>query len=252
MAVSDAPGALGLPTETTPGMFEPVTTARMSQVVVDQVRALVRAGRLSPGDKLPSEREMCDLFAVSRVTVREALRILETNGIVEIRVGAQGGAFITTPSRERVGESLADLMLLSPITALEVTEARMILEMGLIPLVVERATEEDLDDLRRLCEQARAALANDEYTMAMSGAFHMRLASSAHNAAIESLAHGFYGNMVSSLRQAQDVAPVMGRLGTEEHLELVEAIAARDVDAATSIMSRHLHRTEERVRSADG
>jgi GntR family transcriptional repressor for pyruvate dehydrogenase complex len=86
--------------------------------------------------------------------------------------------------------------------------------------------------------------------MAMSGAFHMRLASSAHNTAIESLAHGFYGNMVSSLRQAQNVAPVMGHVGTQEHLAVVEAIAARNVEAATSVMSRHLHRTEERVRSA--
>lgn len=233
------------------GLFTPVTSSRVSQVVVNQVRELVRSGRLGTGDKLPSERDMCDLFGVSRVTVREALRILETNGIVEIRVGAQGGAYITAPSRERVGESLADLMLLSPITAREVTEARMIFELGAIPLVVERATAEDLAGLRSLCEEARVALAEGSYTMTMSAAYHMRLASSTHNAAIEALVHSFYGLMVSSLREAQMIEPLMGHRGSEEHLELIDAIAIRDIDAVSAIMRRHLGRTADRVSLSD-
>lgn len=62
------------------GMFTPVSVVRASQVIVDQVKALVRGGTLEPGDRLPSERDLCQEFGVSRVTVREALRVLETTG----------------------------------------------------------------------------------------------------------------------------------------------------------------------------
>jgi len=84
-------------------MFAKVSVDRVSQVIVDQIKLLIRDGRLTPGDRLPSERDLCQRFGVSRVTVREALRVLEASGLVEIRVGARGGAFVTTPSTERLG-----------------------------------------------------------------------------------------------------------------------------------------------------
>src|ERR1700742_2886057 len=105
-----------------PDMFSPVSVDRVSQVIVDQVKALIRDGRLQPGDRLPSERELCQRFGVSRVTVREALRVLEATGLIDIRVGAHGGAFVTTPTSQQVGAGLADLLNLSPLTALQVTE----------------------------------------------------------------------------------------------------------------------------------
>src|SRR5690606_3363240 len=120
-------------------LFSPVNLGRVSQVIVDQIRLLIHQGKLRPGDRLPSERELCSRFGVSRVTVREALPVLEAGGLVEIRVGAHGGAFVTMPSNERLGEGLADLLKLSPLTAAEVTEARRIFELGIVPLVVERA-----------------------------------------------------------------------------------------------------------------
>src|SRR5918996_5288344 len=79
-------------------MFSPVETGRMSGAIVDQVRDLIHKGQLRPGQRLPSERELAERFEVSRVTVRDALRSLETMGLVEIRVGAAGGAFLTAPS----------------------------------------------------------------------------------------------------------------------------------------------------------
>lgn len=103
----------------------------MSQVIVDQVRAQVRAGRLRPGDRLPSERAMCDAFGVSRVTVREALRVLEAAGLVQIRLGARGGAVIVAPSRERLSRSLADLIALNGFSATDVAEARAVLHRGI-------------------------------------------------------------------------------------------------------------------------
>src|SRR3954453_3792311 len=91
-------------------LFNPVNDRRISELIVDQVRQLIRQQQLNPGDRLPAERDLCERFGVSRVTVREALRVLEANGLVEIRVGARGGAFVTTPSSERLGARLAYLI----------------------------------------------------------------------------------------------------------------------------------------------
>lgn len=233
--------------KSTADLFSPVSVGRISEVIVEQMRLLIREGKLVPGDRLPSERSLCGRFGVSRVTVREALRVLEAGGLVEIRVGARGGAFVTKPSSERVGVGLAELMTLTPMTASDVTEARMVFELGILPLVVERATEEDIADLRVLVEQGLSALENGSYTMAMSAAFHVRVASSTHNPAIEMLVQSFHGPLLMSLQQAQVAAPLMGPRGAHEHFQLVEAIEQRDVERARGIMTRHLQRTADRL-----
>lgn len=229
-------------------MFRPVSVDRVSQVIVDQIKLLMREGKLTNGDRLPSERELCQRFGVSRVTVREALRVLEANGLIGIRVGARGGAFVASPTTERLSEGLADLMTLSPLTPGDVTEARTVIELGILPFVVERATEVDVSHLRRLVEEAYDALDRNDYTMDMSAAFHVGVATSAHNPAIESLVQSFHGPMLLSLRQARNVAPAMGRRGTEEHADLVEAIDKRDLETAIQVMSTHLDRTASLVR----
>ncbi|GAA3894046.1 FadR/GntR family transcriptional regulator [Streptomyces lannensis] len=230
------------------GLFKAVSSSRVSQLIVDQIRMLLKEERLQPGDRLPSERELCTQFGVSRVTVREALRSLEASGLVEIRLGARGGAFVTAPSSRRVGEGLADLLSLSPLTATEVTEARLVFELGIVPLIVERAAEEDLDALRALCDEHAEAVKQGTYDMEMSADFHTRVAACTHNGAIEMLVQSFHGPLLMSLREAQSIEPQMGHRGSKEHRKFVEAIAARDAEAATEIMRTHLQRTASRVK----
>jgi GntR family transcriptional regulator, transcriptional repressor for pyruvate dehydrogenase complex len=228
-------------------MFKVVSLNRVSQAIVDQVKMLLRQGRLKPGDRLPSERELCERFGVSRVTVREALRVLEAGGLVDIRVGAHGGAFVTTPTSQLIGEGLADLLNLSPLTALEVTEARQVFELGIVPLVIERATDDDITALRQMVREHQAALDAGNYTMSMSTDFHTRVAACTHNPAIEMLVQSFHGPLLMSLLEAQVVAPLMGHRGVEEHAAFIDAIAARDAARATEIMREHLKRTADRV-----
>lgn len=228
-------------------LFNPVSSVRVSQVIVDQVRLLIQQGRLKPDDRLPSERDLCEQFGVSRVTVREALRVLEAGGLVEIRVGARGGAFVTTPSSERVGAGLADLLKLSPLTAAEVTEARMVFELGIAPIVVERATAEDIAALKEICDRQQDALKDQSYSMTLSAEFHVRVAACTHNAAIEMLVQSFHGPLLMSLEEAKVAAPQMGRRGSTEHREFVDAIERRDAGLATAIMRAHLQRTADRV-----
>jgi GntR family transcriptional regulator, transcriptional repressor for pyruvate dehydrogenase complex len=229
-------------------LFGPVSVTRVSEVIVEHIRKLLRDGRLVPGDRLPSERALCELFDVSRIPVREALRVLEADGLVQIRVGAKGGAFVTTPSSERVGEGLANLIRLAPMTAAQVTEARMVFELGIVPLVVERATAEDIAELRSLVEQGVQALEKGEYTMAMSARFHARVAACTHNPAVEMLVYSFHGPLLMSLEEAQVAAPLMGHRGSEEHLAFVDAIENRDGAEALRIMTTHIQRTAARLR----
>ncbi|MFE7172357.1 FadR/GntR family transcriptional regulator [Streptomyces sp. NPDC057616] len=230
------------------GLFKAVSSSRVSQLIVEQIRLLLKEERLQPGDRLPSERELCVQFGVSRVTVREALRSLEASGLVEIRVGARGGAFVTAPSSQRVGEGLADLLSLSPLTATEVTEARLVFELGIVPLVVERATDEDIAGLRALCDEHAEAVKQGVYDMEMSADFHTRVAACTHNTAIEMLVQSFHGPLLMSLREAQSVEPQMGLHGSKEHRKFVDAVAARDAETASEIMRTHIRRTASRVK----
>lgn len=229
-------------------LFNRVSAGRISELIVEQIRDLIREGRLRTGDRLPAERELCEQFGVSRVTVREALRALESSGLIEIRVGARGGAFVTTPDRSRVGEGIADLLTFSAVSPADVTELRFVLELGLVPLVCERATEEDIAALREICVRAREeARATSTYSMDLSADFHVRVAESTHNPAVAMLVESFRGPLLMSLEAAHDREPQMGKVGVREHEQFVDAVEARDAERAARIMREHLGRTARRI-----
>ena len=230
-----------------PNLFSPINRGRISGVIIDQIRQLIHGGQLVAGARLPSERDLCTQFGVSRVTVREALRGLEASGLVEIKVGARGGAFVTAPTSERVGAGITDLLALSGLTAVEVTAARQLIDLGIVPLACERATPQDVEDLFALCTEAEAAEASGEYTLELSAEFHIRLAQATHNGAIAILVQSFREPILMSLERAREAAPLMGKKGIEEHRALVEAIRDRDSDRARRIMTPHLSRTLHRV-----
>src|ERR1043166_437808 len=123
-------------------LFSPVSTGRVSVEIVDRIKAAIRAGALAPGDQLPSERELTKQLGGSRVSVRDALRMLEASGRVEVRVGAKGGACVTAPAPKLVGEGIADmLMLAGDVDPAQITEARMVFELGMLELACARATD---------------------------------------------------------------------------------------------------------------
>jgi GntR family transcriptional regulator, transcriptional repressor for pyruvate dehydrogenase complex len=231
-------------------LFTPVSTGRVSADIVEQIKRAIQDGRLTPGDQLPSERELTKQLGVSRVSVRDALRMLEAYGLIQVRVGARGGAFVTAPAPNLVGEGMAHMLLLASVAPSDVTELRLIFELALLPLACERRTEEDLEELDVICDRAEATLRAGAYDVALSAEFHTRLAEATHNTAIALFAESFQGPLLASLRHAQRVAPEMGKAGLLEHRAVVDAIRARDADAARAIMSEHLERTARRVRSA--
>lgn len=231
-------------------LFTPVSTGRVSADIVEQIKRAIYERKLSPGDQLPSERDLTKQLGVSRVSVRDALRMLEANGLIEVRVGARGGAFVTAPPPDLVGEGMANMLLLASVSPADVTELRLIFELALLPLACERRTGDDLRELDDVCDRAEASLKAGAYDVKLSAAFHTRLAESTHNAAVGLFAESFQGPLLESLRHAQRVAPEMGKAGLVEHRAIVDAVRARDAGAARTIMGKHLERTARRVGGA--
>jgi GntR family transcriptional regulator, transcriptional repressor for pyruvate dehydrogenase complex len=230
-------------------IFRPVSSGRISEEIVEQVKLAIREGRLEPGDRLPSERELTTRFGVSRMSVRDALRILEAGGLIEIRVGARGGAFVTAPGPAIVGEGIANMMMLASVSPAEVTEARRVLELGIVPLVVERATPEDLAELTEIGNRGKGAAAAGRYDVDLSARFHIMFARASHNHAIELLVESLRGPLVMSLARARDISHAAGVTGAREHAALVRAIRDGDVQRAREVMTRHLDRTARRLAS---
>jgi GntR family transcriptional regulator, transcriptional repressor for pyruvate dehydrogenase complex len=232
-------------------MFAPVTVARASSAIADQIRTAIVTGRLQEGARLSPERELAEQFGVSRVTVRDALRSLEAMGLIEVRVGARGGAFVTAPTGSKVAQAMSDMMMMAVVSPEDIVEARLVVELGTVTLACARATDEDVEQLRELAERGRAALAGGTYTREVSWEFHSLLAMAAHNGAV--------GGLTQSFRSTLSMHPVRAREGpkahaatVEEHARILAALEARDADTARAEMARHLLRgthLSERARS---
>jgi GntR family transcriptional regulator, transcriptional repressor for pyruvate dehydrogenase complex len=220
----------------------PVTGGRISGQIVAQISDLIRRGQLTPGDRLPAERELVTTFGVSRVTVRDALRVLEVMGLVEIRVGSAGGAFVTTPSPDVIGQTLSNMLVMRSFEPEQIAEVRLVLELGIFDLVTERITAEDLDELRELCELSREKLEAGAYDTALSVQFHSRLAAGAHNPAISMISEAFSGPLSMAAIRAKEVRRNAHERTVEEHSAIVDALVAGDVDTARTTLIGHLLR----------
>ena len=224
-----------------PALFTPVAVARASAAIADQIRRSILDGKLVAGDRLPPERELAEQFGVSRVTVRDALRILEATGLVEVRVGARGGAFVTAPSGAVVAQAMADMVALSDVTPEDVVEARLIVELGTVTLACARATDEDLEAIDELQVRARQALDGGTYVRDLSWEFHALLAHAAHNDAVDGLTQSFRSTLSMHPVRIRERASGYAA-SVEEHERILDAVARRDADTARREMAAHLLR----------
>jgi DNA-binding FadR family transcriptional regulator len=221
--------------------FSPVQVVRASSAITDQIREAIVTGRLDEGHRLSPERELAEQFGVSRVTVRDALRSLEAQGLIAIRLGARGGAFVTAPNGSVVAQTMSDMVMMSAVTPEDIVEARLLVELGTVTLACARATGDDLERLRDICELGADELREGSYRRERSWEFHSLLAHAAHNGAVEGLTQSF--------RSTLSLRPVQAREGAKanaatvaEHLRIIDALERRDPDAARREMADHLLR----------
>ncbi len=136
------------------GTFRTARQSRIFQDVVDQIQEAILSGKFQTGDMLPSEREMREIFQVSRGTLREALRVLEQKGLIEIRLGVSGGAMVKAAMAETLTESLGLMLRLRKISLDHLHEFREDIEGIVTAKAAQRAGEADVARLRALLAEA--------------------------------------------------------------------------------------------------
>ncbi len=221
-------------------MVQPVLSAYRQ--VADQLRALIVTGQIRPGERLPPEASLANLFGVSRGTVREALRELSAQALVETSRGAAGGSFVTQPDPESVSEFLESrfghMSGLDMVSLPDMLQVREMLEIPIARLAAENRTEQHLDMLRssigiRTTDDYRRTLTDDGPPH-----FHTTLLHAAGNPLVSIMAPPVF--RVLQLRYLRDDPPDFWRLVSDEHETILVAVTDRDADAAEAMMRKHL------------
>ncbi len=224
---------------------KPISPQRIYQEVASQLRTNISEGKLRPGDKLPPERELANMFGVSRNTMREALRALELSGLIELKLGATGGAFVLPGSSNAVVNGMRDLYFLGAITPEHLTQARISVSAAVIRMACERITPEDiavLEENLAAAERARKAGNFDERT-AHHQAFHVLLAKITHNPILIATTEGI-------MEVTRQFVKAIGL--SEEHSytfasrrRLLTHLRKRDAERAVKEMTSALRRLHE-------
>jgi GntR family transcriptional repressor for pyruvate dehydrogenase complex len=231
-------------------MLASVGRGRVSEAIVRRIKKQISEGRLLAGHKLPAEREMARQFKTSRVSVREAYRSLEELGVLRIRRGADGGAFVANLDHEPVLRSLALLLGLGKTSHEELTEARMLIEPPIARLAALRARKEDIVRLERALMQEQKEAAKRTAPFRPTGSqFHRSVADCARNLPLIVLTNAL-ADLTADAASALDVSTrAKHRLKNCQYHQLIfEAIRRRDGDAAYTLMARHVGDIQMRVR----
>uniref|UniRef100_A0A831UIE0 FadR family transcriptional regulator n=1 Tax=Geobacter metallireducens TaxID=28232 RepID=A0A831UIE0_GEOME len=232
-------------------MFRKAKQNRIFQDVVDQIQEAIVEGRLKAGDQLPAERKLQEEFNVSRGTLREALRVLEQKGLIEIRTGVAGGSVIKGVSTEQVSESLALLIRYQKVPLAKLAEFREGVEGIVAALAAERATDEDLARLRVLLERAGECLARGESFwdafLRTDEEFHLALAEMTANPLFITVLETVYHNIHTYYERYLPMEEVVLRQNYQDLEDLVAAIGARDSRRAEELAKEHVRRFNARM-----
>ena len=217
--------------------FTPVRPTRASAEIISQIREAIFSGRYRPGDRLPTERDMAKRFGVSRVTVRDALRALEAAGLVEVRVGGHGGPYVAAPDVSKLTETLGTHVQLRGTTFLELSEARLALELMAAELAATRVTEEELAQMRELVEGPTRP---EPDTAGGLLDFHRLVVSAAHNSALLDM----WTASRTLIQQPFDILhalrPATAQAAHRSHRQLYRALAEHQPEQAVRIVREHL------------
>ncbi|MDF2499757.1 MAG: lutR 1 [Anaerosporomusa subterranea] len=222
-------------------MFSPVKTRKVYEEIVGQIKQLIIDGKLQPGDKLLSERELAEKLNVSRASVREAFSALEMMGIITIRPGE--GSFVRQVSYEGMLEPLSFLLQVEISDITQVLEVRKILEVEMAALAAKRATPETLNEIRRSLDYMSEELEAGGIGDRADDAFHSALAQAADNPILVKVMSTITDLMTNSFRVSRQKLFLIDHMSDyiyDSHLRIYEAIAARDPKLARLRMRDHL------------
>jgi len=225
--------------------FQPVQPVRAYQRIVEQIEEALARGELTPGQRLPSERELVTQFAVSRSTVREALRVLESNGVVRSRPGDPNGPEILPYSQGALRKQMDRLARVEELTLSELIGFRMIMDGAAIQLASRLRTDEQLAEMERSLVAMRSAIDVDFAAFGEADvAFHDAVAQASRNSLIQvcnEVVRGVVLSLISDkIAHARNSRALMLE-SLQHHSEVVEAIRDGDGHAAARVARQNLY-----------
>lgn len=227
-------------------VFTPVRQARASGEIVLQIERAIFGGELRTGDRLESERELAEQFGVSRITVRDALRVLEARGLIRVKVGATGGAFVAETNVDHVAESISTMIALRKMKLSELAEARTVVETATAELAAQRVDAAAVGRIAETVERGRKVVRDQQPHTEASMDFHVAVADAARNELLAATVRAYRDLLVQTLHDMKDVRSA--RATQRAHEEIIEAIRAHDGEAARKLMLEHLRDFEKRLR----
>jgi len=225
-----------------------VRKTKVYHEIVSQIQRLIANGRIQPGDRLPPERELAELFRASRNSVRDALRVLEQMGLIESRHG--DGTYVRALSPEELTEPLASLLLQSHTQMRELWEVRRVFEPAVAEFAAQRIEPDELAELASILAEQELALARGGTGVEQDTAFHYGIAEAARNPVMLRV----LDTIIELLRASRERSLQQGdrpRQSLAGHRRILEGLRRGDPVAARSAMVQHLREVEERVFPAD-
>lgn len=219
-------------------MRGPGPTTKAGELAASLRETILGQG-LQPGDPLPSEAELMATYSLSRATVREALRILDAEGFVRIRVGRTGGVVVSHPDPDQLGTWLAAQLTLRAATVQSLVEFRRLVEPIAAAVAAERATPEEL---KAMHDALDAPSAYEELD------FHLFVADATHNELLRLLLRAVHTGLREHAVYSAGATERDAANGRRDHRRIFDAISDRDADLAADVMRRHLEGVEQVVR----
>ena len=218
-------------------LVRPEPDGLMTEQVVIQIREMIQQGKLKPGDRLPSERELSKRLGISRASLRAGLRFLAAIGVLTSRHGS--GTYIADGPPALDSAPLSMLAALHGFTPDKMFEARRLVEVAVAGLAAEHATDDDLRKMAEEVGETYAALDNPEEYFIHDFGFHRAVAAASGNPILATFMEMVSDVLYQRRRRAVGAARDM-KESAEMHRKIYRAIRARDADAARAAMSEHL------------
>ena len=228
-------------------VIQPIKKARVAEEIADRIRVLILDGTLPTGQPLPAERQLAARFRVSRGSVRDAFRLLETIGLLETRHGQ--GTFARELDVDRLVAPLASILTYRRDLSEELLDVRRMFEPAVARFAATRITDDDIADLQRILDTQRRKLKAGAATLVEDTAFHAALARATRNRVVMRLMETLNDLLVESRRATlrQKGRPERSVQG---HEAVVAALRRRDPDGAFHAMRSHIDQIAELLRRA--
>jgi len=230
-------------------MFKKAKQNRVFQDVVEQIQGAILNGKLMPGTKLPPERELKDMFNTSRGTLREALRVLEQKGLIEIKLGVSGGAIVKHIGTDPIVESLALLIRSGGVSLEHLAEFRIKIEGSLIELAASRATKKDIKELETMFNQAKACYEKNDWEnfLKTDEKMHTYIGTMTRNPVFQFVQKSIHDNIHPYYAEYLP----MNKERTLENLtdfeKIIDAMKVNDAKTASAIIMDHVKRFSDKM-----